>query len=464
MSTSPNSPKSTSPLAPSSTTVFHDFAIPRDVTHPTLNSSMDDVSEDGSESGNTFAQPNVVRTSSHSRRDREAHSEVSVSRGSRTPDSSHSSRTSKTSGRSSSRPNFGNSRNKPNKLALLVKEGKSNILYPKTIQRIYKAIGGISIAKLHEQLLSNKLFSPSLAEIASDAKELAFGGKTEGETEGETKEKKELSFAAAAAAPPAAPAALPAPPPSSSSYKKESYGVPCTLDKHMFDLMFRECLMLTTSRHGRWILDNSHNIGRLFYAFDLQNRGEVCGPECLCTIAALSSGSLEEKLAFCFDVVADSISHKTINAQQTVMLFRGFTNQGSNWTISEALGQVEQFGTDVVEDARSGGPGGRSQGLRMQSSSSKGSVGSKLNLLSQTSVASSSSSLAFGASSLSVSALPNSSALPSSSSLLRKRLSILSCSSSCSWLCPRESEIPSSWKLAEMASGPGAMVTSFGSG
>ena len=173
---------------------------------------MDDVSEDGSESGNTFAQPNVVRTSSHSRRDREAHSEVSVSRGSRTPDSSHSSRTSKTSGRSSSRPNFGNSRNKPNKLALLVKEGKSNILYPKTIQRIYKAIGGISIAKLHEQLLSNKLFSPSLAEIASDAKELAFGGKTEGETEGETKEKKELSFAAAAAA----PAALPPPPPALS--------------------------------------------------------------------------------------------------------------------------------------------------------------------------------------------------------------------------------------------------------
>ena len=143
-----STPKSSdTPLAPSSSVMFHDFAIPRDLTHPILNSSMDDVSEDGSESGvilSTFAQP----TTSHSRKDRDLHSEASLSRGSRTPESSHGGRTSKNSGRSSSRPNFSNSRNKPNKLALLAKEGKSNILYPKTIQRIFKAIGGISIVKL----------------------------------------------------------------------------------------------------------------------------------------------------------------------------------------------------------------------------------------------------------------------------------------------------------------------------
>jgi hypothetical protein len=272
----------------------------------------------------------------------------SSSRGSRTPQSNHGT----SQGRSSSsRGSNKSSRSSQDKLSKLLKEGRKNILYPRTIQRIFKAIGGISIVKLHEKLLSNQLHFSEMNETKeSHSKSPA----TSGRTTATTSPIPAISGAATLmtgittddnAVPPSTTPPTNGETKTNTAQSPSKYTVPKVLNRLKFDALFRDLLSLTTSRHGRWLLDNSHNISRLFYHFDLYHKSHVSGPEFLCTVAALSSGSLEDKLSFCFDVVADSTSHTQINAKQTVMLFRGFTNQGSNWTISEALGQVEQFGT-----------------------------------------------------------------------------------------------------------------------
>ena len=323
---------------------------------------------------NLDVEETTIKSTSPSRfpeRDSSTSRNESLSRGSRTPDSMRGTT------RSSSRGiNNKTNRLKGKSLDQLIKKAQKFILYPKTIQRIFKAIGAISIVELHERLLSNQLcfsdmnedeLKPSMSSASLSTLDLQLNlnlsqeekDQKDPKPNGTTETKSETD----------------------SGTVTNSNGVPLTLNKMNFDVLFREILKLSTSRHKRWILDNPHNIGRLFYTFDLYNTSKVNGPEFLCTIAALSSGSLEEKISFCFDVVADDVRDSTtqikkMNAMQTVMLFRGFTNQGSNWTISEALGQVEQFGTDVVEDARSGG---HSQGLRMQSESGKS--GSSANLV-----------------------------------------------------------------------------------
>ena len=341
-----------------------------------------------------------------------------TSRGSRTPDTS-----SRASGggynpgggsrMSRSRPG---ARNWQGKLQKMLKQAKKNVLYPKNVQRILKACGGMPVAKLHALLLSGKLLHAAAAPPAATTAAAATGEQELGVEEkaaaaGSPKQVGDpLSTAAAglrisssdsshgaaagvdldaaatattAAAGTAAAAAAtggfapttvsaaavavatkPTDNPIKRKGKQQRRGsegkkhkppmllserlgagfIGAYLNSEEFDHIFREIMQLSVSKHAKWICkdEHSHNIGRLFYAFDLHNVGFVSGPEFFCTITALSSGTVKAKLACAFDAVADSTSSHAlagaaISAHQTVMLLRGMTNQGSNWTIAEAL-------------------------------------------------------------------------------------------------------------------------------
>jgi len=158
-----------------------------------------------------------------------------LARGSRTPDSSHSRSSHISSSRSSSRASSTKPSRVHNKLALLVKEGRKNVLYPKTIQRIFKAMAGIPIVKLHERLLGNNLCFSEMEEeirvegytaVVESVVSVKSVGKegTEKEKEGETKQQRTT---------------------------ESRNSVPKTLNKLQFGALFRDIMTLTTSRHGR---------------------------------------------------------------------------------------------------------------------------------------------------------------------------------------------------------------------
>ena len=64
-------------------------------------------------------------------------------------------------------------------------------------------------------------------------------------------------------------------------------------------------------------------------------------------MVSLASGTLEDKLRFCFRAM-DNKGNGHLTVSELVNLVRAFINHGSNLSIAEALGQIEQFGSDVV--------------------------------------------------------------------------------------------------------------------
>ena len=67
-----------------------------------------------------------------------------------------------------------------------------------------------------------------------------------------------------------------------------------------FAVFFGQMCDETKSRHGEMLRNDRRLSERLFYLFDKEQNGYVDLREVIATVVSLASGTLEDKLRFCF--------------------------------------------------------------------------------------------------------------------------------------------------------------------
>ena len=118
-------------------------------------------------------------------------------------------------------------------------------------------------------------------------------------------------------------------------------------DINSFADFFEQMCDQTESRHGEMLRNDRRLIERLFYVFDKDENQYVDLREVAVTFAGLTAGSLEDRLRFSFRAM-DNPNNGALNVVELVNLVRAFINHGSNLSVAEGLGQIEQYGSDVI--------------------------------------------------------------------------------------------------------------------